>query len=158
MQYKDWWPLGAQNTYMSFEYMIFFFYSPPPPPHPPTPPPRLPLPTTDAVLWCVFCGCRDRFVFVLWDWELMHSQTYVYIIFVYHVVYVDMSIPSSQINHLNLESCWFQNRCGPLFWTSVWVDGRHSIGGRFITSFSCVFSGDLMTNWCYYPGNEQRCL
>ena len=29
---------------------------------------------------------------------------YVYIIFVYHVVYVDMSTRSSQLNHLNLES------------------------------------------------------
>ena len=29
---------------------------------------------------------------------------YVYIIFVYRVVYVDMSTRSSQLNHLNLES------------------------------------------------------
>ena len=41
---------------------------------------------------------------VLWDWELMHVQAYVYIIFVYRFVYVDMSTRSSQINHLSLES------------------------------------------------------
>ena len=41
---------------------------------------------------------------VLWDWELMHFQAYVYIIFVYRFVYVDMSTRSSQINHLSLES------------------------------------------------------
>ena len=41
---------------------------------------------------------------VLWDWELMHFQAYVYIIFVYRVVYVDMNTRSSQLNHLNLES------------------------------------------------------
>ena len=35
----------------------------------------------------------------------MHFQAYVYIMFVYRVVYVDMSIRSSQLNHLNLESC-----------------------------------------------------
>ena len=40
---------------------------------------------------------------VLWDWELMHLQVYVYINFVYRVVYVDMSTRSSQLNHLNLE-------------------------------------------------------
>ena len=32
----------------------------------------------------------------------MHFQAYVYIIFVYRVVYVDMSTRSSQLNHLNL--------------------------------------------------------
>ena len=42
----------------------------------------------------------------LWDWELMHFQAYVYIMFVYHVVYVDMNTRSSQLNHLNLESFW----------------------------------------------------
>ena len=41
---------------------------------------------------------------VLWDWELMHFQAYVYIIFVYRFVYVDMSTRSSQMNHLSLES------------------------------------------------------
>ena len=40
---------------------------------------------------------------VLWDWELMYFRAYVYIIFVYRVVYVDMSTRSSQLNHLNLE-------------------------------------------------------
>ena len=41
---------------------------------------------------------------VLWDWELMYFQAYVYIIFifVYHVVYVDMSTRSGLLNHLNL--------------------------------------------------------
>ena len=39
---------------------------------------------------------------VLWDLELMHFRAYVCIIFVYRVVYVDMSTRSSQINHLNL--------------------------------------------------------
>ena len=34
----------------------------------------------------------------------MHFQAYVDIIFLYRVVYVDMSTRSSQINHLNLES------------------------------------------------------
>ena len=34
----------------------------------------------------------------------MHFQAYVYIIFVYRFVYVDMSTRSSQINHLSLES------------------------------------------------------
>ena len=33
----------------------------------------------------------------------MHLQAYVYIIFVFRVVYVEMSTRSSQINHLNLE-------------------------------------------------------
>ena len=32
----------------------------------------------------------------------MHFQAYVYIIFVYRVVYVDMSTRSSQLNHLDL--------------------------------------------------------
>ena len=41
---------------------------------------------------------------VLWDWELMYFQAYVYIVFVYRVVCVDMSTRSSQLNHLNLES------------------------------------------------------
>ena len=36
---------------------------------------------------------------VLWDWELMYFQAYVYIIFVYHVVYVDMSTRSSQFKN-----------------------------------------------------------
>ena len=40
----------------------------------------------------------------LWDWEFMHFQAHVYIIFVYRVVYVDMSTRSSQLNHLSLES------------------------------------------------------
>ena len=31
----------------------------------------------------------------------MHVQAYVYIIFVYRFVYVDMSTRSSQINHLS---------------------------------------------------------
>ena len=34
----------------------------------------------------------------------MHFQAYVYFIFVYRFVYVDMSTRSSQINHLSLES------------------------------------------------------
>ena len=34
----------------------------------------------------------------------MYFQTYVYIIFVHSVAYVDMSTRSSQRNHLNLES------------------------------------------------------
>ena len=41
---------------------------------------------------------------VLWDWELMYFQDYVYIILVYRVVDVDMSTRSSQLNHLSLES------------------------------------------------------
>ena len=40
---------------------------------------------------------------VLWDWELMYFQAYMYIIFVYHVVNIDKSTRSSQLNHLNLE-------------------------------------------------------
>ena len=40
----------------------------------------------------------------LWDWELMYFQAYVYTIFVYRVVCVDVSTRSSQLNHLNLES------------------------------------------------------
>ena len=40
---------------------------------------------------------------VLWDWELMYFQDYVYIILVYRVVDVDMSTHSSQLNHLSLE-------------------------------------------------------
>ena len=106
-------------------FLLFFpslFYSPlPPPPDPtslPTPPsapacrpssPPPPPPT--AHNWCSFVTCvtwMHRRV-VLWDWELMHFQAYVYIIFVYHFVYVDMSTRSSQINHLSLESwvwCW----------------------------------------------------
>ena len=42
LQCKRWWPLGSQNTYMSFVYMIFFsllfLLTPPPPPAPPLPP------------------------------------------------------------------------------------------------------------------------
>ena len=43
---------------------------------------------------------------VWWDWELMHFQANVYIIFVYRVVYVDMSSRSSRffVNHLKVES------------------------------------------------------
>ena len=67
----------------------------------PCPPPLPP-----AHNWCSFVTCvtwMHRRV-VLWDWELMHFQAYVYIIFVYRVVYVDMSTRSSQLNHLSLES------------------------------------------------------
>ena len=40
----------------------------------------------------------------------MHVQAYVYIIFVYRFVYVDMSTRSSQINHLSLESLSLESR------------------------------------------------
>ena len=58
--------------------------------------------TSDAVF--VTCAMWMHRRVVLWDWELLHFQAYVYIIFVYRVVYVDMSTRSSQLNHLNLES------------------------------------------------------
>ena len=85
---------------------------PPTPPHSPRPHPPLPAappPPPPAHNWCSFVTCvtwMHRRV-VLWDWELMHFQAYVYIIFVYRFVYVDMSTRSSQINHLSLES-WYR--------------------------------------------------
>ena len=49
---------------------------------------------------------------VLWDWELMYFQAYVYTIFVYRVVYVDMSTRSSQLNHLNRREFTYLLACG----------------------------------------------
>ena len=51
---------------------------------------------------CVTCVTWMHRRVVLWDRELMHFQAYVYTIFVYSVVYVDMSTHSSQINLLSL--------------------------------------------------------
>ena len=51
---------------------------------------------------------------VLWDWELMYFRAFVYIIFVYRVVYVDMSTRSSQLNHLNLENLPLRTPSAPL--------------------------------------------
>ena len=64
---------------------------------------------------------------VLWDWELMYFQVYVYIIFVYRVVYVDMSTRSSQINHLSLEKIQynFTAKCQYIDCTSTLI--THSL-------------------------------
>ena len=73
-----------------------------------------PSPPASAHNWCSLVTCvtwMHRRV-VLWDWELMHFQAYVDIIFVYRVVCVDMSTRSSQLNHLNLDTSnhWWINK------------------------------------------------
>ena len=114
----------TKYVHMLFVYMIilFLFFPLPfllPPaslPPPPAPirlclPPLLPPPAHN---WCSFVTCVTWMYsrVVLWDWELMYFQDYVYIIFVYRVVYVDMSTCSSQLNHLSLES-WVSNSSPP---------------------------------------------
>ena len=121
---------------------------PPPTPHlplPAAPPPPPPPPPPPAYNWCSFLT-RVTWIHrrvVLWDWELMHFQTYVYIIFVYRVVYVDMSTCSSQINHLSLDSSKQQ-------WRQQKEEGtwnRIKRNKETIWSASCGYPTWFCTKW-----------